>query len=103
MIFLFSIQSFGTSKVSKMFSPFMALYFFAIAGMGIYNITLAPQIFLAFNPWAGLQKKKKSSKNADWSQKKKALSYLGANGGIAPLGAAFLSVTGMEALYADVG
>lgn len=38
LVALFSIQQFGTSKVGFMFAPIIALWFFALGSIGIYNI-----------------------------------------------------------------
>lgn len=38
LIGLFSIQRFGTSKVGLSFAPALALWFFSLGGIGIYNI-----------------------------------------------------------------
>jgi len=38
LIALFSIQSFGTSKVGFTFAPALALWFFCLASVGIYNL-----------------------------------------------------------------
>lgn len=35
---LFSIQKFGTSKVGFMFAPALALWFFSLGSIGIYNL-----------------------------------------------------------------
>jgi KUP system potassium uptake protein len=83
-------QRFGTSKISGIFSPIMLLWFIALAGIGIYNITLHPQVLQAFNPAY-------------------AVNFIGLDptvhgyGGWQSLGAAFLTLTGSEALFADLG
>jgi KUP system potassium uptake protein len=86
LLLLFLGQRFGTSKVGAAFGPFMLLWFAALAGTGLYNISLEPSILTAFNPWEGID-------------------YLIRNGtqGFLSLGAVFLAVTGLEALYADLG
>lgn len=38
LVGLFSIQKFGTSKVGFMFAPALALWFFSLGSIGIYNL-----------------------------------------------------------------
>ncbi len=86
LIALFAIQSRGTAAIGHLFGPIMLIWFTAIAAMGISGIVQHPSVFAALNPLYGL-------------------SYLFSNGvtGFLVLGAVFLSVTGAEALYADMG
>ncbi|MBI1181964.1 MAG: potassium transporter Kup [Alphaproteobacteria bacterium] len=83
---LFSIQSRGTARVARLFGPVCAVWFLAIAGLGIWHIADAPQILLAFDPGY-------------------AVTFLAGHGvaGLFVLGAVFLTVTGAEALIADLG
>ncbi|KAH9249669.1 hypothetical protein BASA81_012638 [Batrachochytrium salamandrivorans] len=82
----FMLQSLGTHKLAFLFSPILTLWFLSLAGIGLYNITLAPRILAAFNP-------------------QYAVEFLGQGfePGWASLGAVFLTLTGSEALFADVG
>ena len=48
LFFFFLIQRIGTSKVSFMFSPVLLVWFCALAGIGIYNISLYPSVLRAF-------------------------------------------------------
>ena len=51
LLALFSIQRFGTSKVSIMFAPALALWFFSLGSIGLYNmITYDITVLRAFNP-----------------------------------------------------
>nr|WP_227478962.1 KUP/HAK/KT family potassium transporter [Yersinia hibernica] len=86
LVALFAIQPFGTAKIGKIFGPVMALWFFAIAGLGIWGIVQNPAVLLAINPYYGIN-------------------FLFSNGFISSLvlGGVFLCVTGAEALYADMG
>jgi len=86
LIILFAFQRFGTSHVSFLFSPIMVLWFFAIGSIGIYNIAQCPSVLRAFSP-------------------SYALMFFVNHGydGWASLGAIFLTVTGCEALFADLG
>jgi KUP system potassium uptake protein len=83
---LFMAQRFGTGRVGTAFGPIMALWFLSIAVLGIVEIAREPRIFLALNPWHGVE-------------------FFIANGriGFLTLGAVVLAVTGAEALYADMG
>jgi len=89
ILFLFFLpQRFGTSKISFFYSPIIVVWYLTLAGIGIYNISRFPSILQAFNPY--------------W-----AIQFLGGSwqgvGGWSSLGSAFLTVTGSEALYADLG
>lgn len=86
LLALFSIQFRGTAAVSIMFGPVCTLWFLALAALGVLHIVDAPQILTAFNPLY-------------------ALSFLTSHGttGLFVLGAVFLTVTGAEALIADMG
>ena len=86
LIGLFSVQSRGTEAVGSIFGVVMTFWFISLATMGIANIIHRPDILAAFNPLKGL-------------------GYLIHNRAtaIAVLGSVFLSVTGGEALYADMG
>ncbi|MFX9023850.1 KUP/HAK/KT family potassium transporter, partial [Acinetobacter baumannii] len=50
LIFLYAIQSRGTSGIGKLFGPAMMIWFLALAVMGVINILKAPQILQAINP-----------------------------------------------------
>ena len=86
LVALFAIQSRGTASVSKLFGPICVLWFLAIGGVGFINFVAAPDVLLALNPWY-------------------AISFLLDHGvtGLFVLGAVFLTVTGAEALTADMG
>ena len=83
---LFAIQSHGTGAVARYFGPITALWFIVIGLAGLLHIPDDYGILNAFNPWYGI-------------------SFLMNEGilGIIVLGAVFLTVTGAEALYADLG
>ena len=83
---LFAFQRFGTSKVGKAFGPIMITWFVVIAGFGVWNIAQHPIVLRALNPyWAWL-----FFTTHDWHA-------------VLILGAVVLTVTGGEALYADMG
>jgi KUP system potassium uptake protein len=86
LIGLFLIQSHGTARVSGLFGPVCVLWFLVIGGLGLYHIADEPGILWAFNPYHAGQ-------------------FLATHGvlGLFVLGAVFLTVTGAEALTADMG
>jgi len=86
LIVLFVVQMFGTSKIGLTFAPIMIVWFATLFSIGIWRITFNPTILHAFNPW-------------------EAISYLirEKKTGFYQMGGVFLSVTGLEALYADLG
>jgi KUP system potassium uptake protein len=83
---LFMVQSRGTQKVANAFGPIMCVWFVLIGGLGVWHMFAHPGVFAALNPWFGVK-------------------FLIAHGFTAflVLGAVFLTVTGAEALYADMG
>jgi KUP system potassium uptake protein len=86
LIGLFVLQRFGTGTVGRLFGPVMALWFAVIAAWGIKGIANDPAILRALSPTY-------------------AASFLFGHFGTAffSLAAVVLSVTGAEALYADMG
>jgi KUP system potassium uptake protein len=86
IVLLFIVQHHGTEKVARLSAPFMLLWFVALAAGGLSHIADSPLVWQAINPYHGLH----------------FLTHSGWAGFIA-LGAVFLSVTGAEALYADLG
>ncbi|MDQ6829569.1 MAG: potassium transporter Kup [Gemmatimonadota bacterium] len=86
LIGLFLIQPMGTARVGRLFGPVLAVWFLAIAALGIAGIARHPGILAALNPTA-------------------AIRFFVTNGGrgVLVLGAVVLCVTGGEALYADMG
>ncbi|TLU88039.1 MAG: potassium transporter Kup [Chlorobium sp.] len=86
LVCLFLFQHHGTAKVGALFGPIILVWFLVIGILGFAEIIRYPQILQAFLPWYGI-------------------SFLLNNHlqGFMVLGAVFLSVTGAEALYADMG
>lgn len=83
---LFMIQKHGTGSVGKLFAPVMLVWFLTLALLGARSIIAYPEILQALNPkWA-----------IGFFAEFKKLSFFA-------LGAVVLSVTGVEALYADMG
>jgi KUP system potassium uptake protein len=83
---LFFIQRHGTESVAKVFGPVMLGWFVVLAVMGAAWIVREPRVLLALNPWYGLH-----------------LFMEHKVGALAVLAGVFLTVTGGEALYADMG
>ncbi|MBN8740426.1 MAG: potassium transporter Kup [Lysobacterales bacterium 69-70] len=83
---LFALQRSGTARVARVFAPIMVLWFLALAVLGTIKIVQAPQVLAALNPYY-------------------AVNFFVENGraGFFVLAAVVLSVTGAEALYADMG
>ena len=86
LVALFAIQFRGTAMVSKLFGPICVLWFVAIGALGLLHISDYPGIIGALSPHH-------------------AISFLMNNGmvGLIVLGSVFLTVTGAEALTADMG
>jgi KUP system potassium uptake protein len=83
---LFAMQRFGTQKVGKAFGPIMITWFVVIAAFGAWNIAQNPIVLKAMNPY--------------WAWNFFATHNWHA---VLILGAVVLTVTGGEALYADMG
>lgn len=83
---LFVFQAYGTQQIARLFGPVMLLWFSILALMGMHQLIQQPQVLLAINPLMGID-------------------FIIHNPGVAlaVLGAVFLTVTGAEALYADLG
>lgn len=87
IVALFSVQSRGTEKIGKVFGVLVIIWFSFLAIIGIYSIGSDWWLFKALNPVYAAR--------YAFSDANKA--------GIAILGSLFLSVTGAEALYSDMG
>src|SRR6202007_2091643 len=83
---LFAIQRFGTGAVGRLFGPVMGVWFTVLAIAGTASVAQDPGIIRAISPTY-------------------AVSFLVEHGGVAfaALGSVVLTVTGAEALYADMG
>jgi KUP system potassium uptake protein len=86
LVGLFVFQRRGTGGVGKWFGPICLVWFATLAILGLTSIVQAPRILLALNPLEGLA----------IFERHPVLSP-------AVLGSVFLTVTGAEALYADMG
>ena len=87
LIALFSLQRFGTGRVGLVFGVVLALWFVTIAALGVWN--------LGRHGWAIA-----SALDPRWSFR-----FFAEHGwrGVPVLGAVVLCLTGVEALYADMG
>ena len=83
---LFLIQRSGTERVGRLFAPIMLLWFVVLGVTGAVALAHNPRVLMALNPVYGI-----------------ALLLTHQTVAIALLGAVFLTVTGGEALYADMG
>ncbi len=86
LIALFCLQHKGTAVIGRLFGPVMFTWFATIGILGAISVLKHPRILLALDPRYGVH-------------------YLTTHGfaGFTVLGAVFLSATGAEALYADMG
>ncbi|MCY1139750.1 KUP/HAK/KT family potassium transporter [Actinoplanes sp. Pm04-4] len=86
IVILFAFQRHGTAAVGKFFGPVMITWFTAIGAAGIWGISQEPRILEALSPTY-------------------AIGFLAGHFHIAffALAAIVLSVTGAEAIYADMG
>jgi KUP system potassium uptake protein len=87
LIGLFLVQSKGTAFIGNIFGPVMLLWFLVIGALGLRGIIGAPSILGALSPHHALMYLAQSPPGI----------------GFAVLGAAFLTLTGAEAMYADMG
>jgi KUP system potassium uptake protein len=83
---IFSVQKFGTDRIGAIFGPITTIWFVTLGILGINKIVDNPSVLAAMNPMYALQ-------------------FFAENGlrGYVILGTIFLTVTGGEALYADMG
>jgi len=86
VILLFYVQSYGTAAVGRLFGPIMVIWFSVLAILGVVNIYNNPQILAAVSPLY-------------------AIAYIQAHAlqAYIVMGSVVLSVTGVEALYLDMG
>jgi len=87
LIGLFAVQKKGAGFIGRIFGPIMLGWFLAIALLGIYGIVREPAVLAALSPLYAVN----------------FLIHQNFHISFAILGAAFLAVTGGEAMYADMG
>ena len=83
---LFYIQKHGTRAMGRIFGPVMLVWFVVLGLLGLLHIGDAPEVFRALNPLNGI---------------KLLLNHPGHAAAV--LGSVVLTITGAEALYADMG
>jgi KUP system potassium uptake protein len=83
---LFLIQKHGTGIVGKLFAPVMLVWFLTLAVLGVTGIMKNPDVLQALNPLYAV----------NFFVHYKTISFFA-------LGAVVLAITGVEALYADMG
>jgi KUP system potassium uptake protein len=86
LVGLFFVQARGTASVAKLFGPVMVVWFLTLGALGLIHIADDPGVLLALSPHY-------------------AVEFMLRHGlvGFLVLGSVFLTVTGAEALYADMG
>ncbi|XP_042060570.1 potassium transporter 11-like [Salvia splendens] len=86
LVCLFSVQHYGTDKVGWLFAPIVLLWFVMIGGIGIFNIyKYDSSVLRAFSP-VYIYRYLRSGRGEGWTS----------------LGGIMLSITGTEALFADL-
>lgn len=86
LVALFAIQRRGSGRIGARFGPVMMVWFLVIAAVGLHSLVRNPQVLVALDPrfaW-------------NFIIEQPALAFIAA-------GAVFLCMTGVEALYADMG
>ncbi|HEY4300194.1 MAG TPA: KUP/HAK/KT family potassium transporter [Candidatus Didemnitutus sp.] len=86
LILLFTFQSRGTKAIGGVFGPIMLVWFLAIGLIGLWHLIKNPAVLAAIDPRLGLRLLLGHPAYAS-----------------AIMGAVVLSITGAEALYADMG
>ncbi len=86
IVALFAVQAMGTERIGRFFAPVMLLWFLVLALLGAHAIWHAPQVLRALNPAYAVH-----------------FVLLHGQHTLFILGLVVLSVTGVEALYADMG
>jgi KUP system potassium uptake protein len=86
LLMLFRLQRRGTGAIGRLFGPMMLVWFAVLAVLGVVSIALHPIVLTAVNPVHAVRFFAEHSTVA-----------------FAVFGAVFLTVTGGEALYSDLG
>lgn len=87
LVGLFMMQKQGAGFIGRIFGPVMLAWFVVLAALGIHGIVQAPAVLAALNPLYAFD----------------FLIHQDFHISFGILGAAFLAVTGGEAMYADMG
>ena len=83
---LFAIQKYGSGKIGRLFAPVMLLWFVTIGVLGLLSIIKNPTVLDALNPIYAIH-----------------FAFNHGEATLFTLGVVVLAVTGVEALYADMG
>jgi len=86
ILVLFAVQRYGTAAVGRLFGPVMVVWFVALAASGLYNIALSPSVLVAVSPRYPFS----------FIQQNALQAYI-------VMGSVVLVVTGVGALYLDMG
>ncbi|EEF44904.1 Potassium transporter, putative [Ricinus communis] len=87
LVFLFSLQHYGTHRVGFLFAPVVITWLLCISAIGVYNILhWNPHVYQALSPYYMYKFLKKTQR-----------------GGWMSLGGILLCITGSEAMFADLG
>ncbi len=86
LVVLFSAQRFGTEYIGRLFGPVMIVWFIVLAAVGIGQLTSDPAMLKALSPTYAV----------DFFTAHPKVTFIS-------LGAIVLTITGAEALYADMG
>lgn len=88
LLVFFMVQRFGTNSIGRVFGPVMMCWFVILGLLGLWQIVQYPEIIKAVNPLYGVE-----------------LIGMGLLNGTTTLllGSIVLALTGVEALYADMG
>ncbi|XP_062208430.1 probable potassium transporter 3 [Phragmites australis] len=87
LVCLFTLQHWGTHRVAFLFAPVVIIWLFCLAALGIYNIIVwNPRVLCALSPFYLVRFFQRTGKD-----------------GWISLGGVLLSMTGTEAMFADLG
>jgi KUP system potassium uptake protein len=86
LVGLFAFQHHGTKFIGRIFGPVMLLWFIVLGSLGLWHVIRSPVVLEALNPLLGIDLLVQHPKEA-----------------AVLLGSVVLAVTGVEALYADMG
>jgi KUP system potassium uptake protein len=86
LVALFLAQKHGTERIGSVFGPVMVVWFLTIGGLGVHRLVLEPSVLQAVDPRWGIRFLRHEPGHV-----------------VHVLGAIILTISGGEALYADMG
>ena len=86
LLALFWVQRRGTKMIGQLFGPVMLVWFAVLGLLGLWHVVHVPQVLRALDPTLGIR-----------------LLQDHPDAAVAILGSVVLAITGVEALYADMG